>query len=248
MINRYQWHDIFRASLAFLIVLQHIRWLTGGGEFWWGRMQLVVNCFIVLAGFWAAMSLQKCPAYWQWIRKRMWRLWPTYAICLVLALAVRPFVLGNIADVPREIFEQTHFWPLLLAQFSMISGLIPESLLPYASRAFLPSAWFVSLIAQCYLAAPWLCRLSQAWLWRVFALSLGVLLHRFNWRLYEAWPLGSFLPQKLYLFTGGILLYRYAPRLGAGIAPGFLAPLKWIGQESYVIYLAHYPILQMFLR
>jgi peptidoglycan/LPS O-acetylase OafA/YrhL len=246
---RREWLDILRAFLALLIIIQHIRWISGAGQFWWGRAQLVVNCFIILAGFFAALSLQKPQPYWQWIAKRMWRLWPPLALCLLITLVVRPFVLGNPPDVEREAFEQTHFWPLLLAQVSMTSGLIPESFLPYVSRAFLPSAWFVSLVAQLYLIAPWLCRLSEVWLWRVFALSLIMLVHTIDWHFHAWWsPMGAFLPQKLYLFILGILLFHYQPRLGNGVTPRFLRPVSWVGKESYVIYLAHYPILQMFAR
>jgi peptidoglycan/LPS O-acetylase OafA/YrhL len=244
---RYEWHDILRALLATLIVLQHVRWLNDGTEFWWGRAQLAVNTFIVLLGFWAAMSLQKPQPYWQWIGRKLWRLWPAFAICLFLALAMRPLVLGtDPPEASREAAENQHFIALLAVQVPMLQGLVPEAWLPYASRAFLPSGWFVSLAVQCYFAAPLLCRLSEAWLWRVFGLSLAALLHPIGWRMFELWPLGSFLPQKLYLLTGGILLYRYAPRIGSGQAPGFLAPAKWMGKESYVIYLAHYPILQTF--
>jgi peptidoglycan/LPS O-acetylase OafA/YrhL len=248
--QRYEWLDIVRAGLAGLIILQHVYWLSSGQEYSWGRAQLVVNSFIILAGFFAAFSLQKKPEpYLQFVWRRYKRLLPAYIFSLGLALAVRPFVLGtNPFEAPREIHESDHFWTLLAVHVPLTHCLVPEAFLPSTGDAFLPSAWFVSLMAQLYLLAPWLVGLSEVALWRVFALSLVALIHPLTWRMYHYWsPFGGFAPQKLYLFIMGILAYYYVPLVFPPV-PKPLKPALWIGRGSYWIYLVHYPLLQLLFR
>jgi peptidoglycan/LPS O-acetylase OafA/YrhL len=242
--------DLVRGVLCLLIVYQHCINLGKGTEPWWGQRQIPVNIFVLLSGFWIYFGLKgKQINYFRFLRGRVLKLWPSYIAALVVALALRPWIIGNQYELAREASEHQHFWVLLLAHISMMHGLIPEAWISQASLSFLPPAWFVSLIFQLYMLAPALMALSEEWLWRVFAISLMFQLHPISYQLHH-WvsPLGSFAPQKLYLFIIGMLLACYWPSLGRGKAPSVLRPLVYLGEKSYFVYLIHYPLLSLIYR
>jgi peptidoglycan/LPS O-acetylase OafA/YrhL len=232
-MKRYAQLDAARGILILAIVCQHIYWVASGGkEFWWGHLQLPVNAFIVLAGFTSAMSLAKSNEWLPFIRKRLRALVPMYLIALGL---------GILIDPPAK-----DWWAHLLSHLTLTHGIIPTVMLPHVNDAFTAAGWFVGLLVQLYLLAPLLWRVSESWLWRLFALSLFPLFHPINWRLCVYYsPYGALFLMKLYLFIAGMLLYRYWPSFGQGRAP---RPLCWLGANCLPIFLFNLPILELFWR
>lgn len=222
---RYAFLDALRGALALLIVSEHIRWLTGTTN-WVDRSQLVVNCFFLLAGF--SFGLSRPRSYGEYLFAKLMRLYPIYWIALGFA-----FLLGS-----------DHNWATLLVDLTGLQGLIPHLWWAHEDKV-LPIAWFVSCLLQIFLIAPFFGRLKTWALTIVFVVSLLVLIHPFNWRLYVLWnPYGGFFAQKLYLFLGGLLLYRFWPSFGNWTLPIVLRPLIWVGAISYPLFLIHFPVLR----
>jgi peptidoglycan/LPS O-acetylase OafA/YrhL len=129
---------------------------------------------------------------------------------------------------------------------AMTFGVVPDFVLPDSSSALLPPAWSIALELQLYLVAPFIVvLLGRAAGWRLWALSLCVLIPQIHWRMYEWDNMGAFLPQKLYLFIAGGLLFTFWPKLGSWPVPSVLLPLVWLGQISYPVYLVHYPLVAL---
>jgi peptidoglycan/LPS O-acetylase OafA/YrhL len=225
--TRRVWLDWLRGILSLAIILQHVRWFSSGDEYWWGRMQLVVNCFVVLAGWSAAMSW-RAQSWGEYVARRVARLYPSYAVSLWFGVLV--------SGIP-SLFDA-------VAHAFLVHGMIPDVLHPGAATSIVGPGWFVSLLFQLILLTPFLMRISEANLWRLFALSLCVLLHFANWRLYQYLsPIGATAIQKGYLYIAGILAYRYLGR-GFSIRKSWLAvPVAFIGRISYPLFLLHFPIL-----
>jgi peptidoglycan/LPS O-acetylase OafA/YrhL len=244
---RYQWLDVARGVLATSVVGLHAFWFNDVRG-WFGDTQMAVNAFIVLSGFVITLLLVRTrESYRTFITRRLFRLIPVYLICFGLALAVRPLVVGTAAvEASREASENTYYWSHVINHLAMTFGVVPDFVLPDSSAALLPPAWSISLEVQLYLVAPLLVALlAKRAGWGLWGLSLCVLIPQIHWRIYEWSEMGAFLPQKLYLFLGGALLFTYWPRFGSWSVPRSFAPLVWLGQISYPIYLVHYPLVAL---
>jgi peptidoglycan/LPS O-acetylase OafA/YrhL len=240
VVKRYEWLDIVRGFLALLIIAVHATWFNGWNQ--WELGQWTVNCFIILSGFVITMLLeQKQEPYGVFLLRRAMRLFPVYLVCLIFALAIRPWLTGtNIGDIPRENAENAHFWPLLISHLTMLHGAMSEKYLPESSTAFLPPAWSISLEMQLYLVAPLLVLLFR----RKRGLVLcGLLMSLSFVPKLQITNIGAFLPQKMYLFIIGGLLYTYADWIGSGKVPQGLRPGLWLGAISYPVYLSHWPLM-----
>lgn len=231
--------DALRGFLSILILAQHIAWVSCNHyEFWWGKAQLCVNVFIVLAGFVAAMTWKSQTTYWSYIWKRLVRLYPVYLVAILLSVLLQT--------------QPAFSWKDFSAHLLLLHGMIPEFWWPHASTSILPTAWFVSLLVQLIFVTPWLVRLSSLKLGALFSTSLVVLLHPLNWRLYVyISEIGANICQKFYLYAGGILLARifiasgWQKRISAQSS---FATWQWIGKISYSLYLVQFPILVALFR
>jgi peptidoglycan/LPS O-acetylase OafA/YrhL len=244
---RYRWLDIMRGLLATSVVALHAFWFNNSRG-WFGDSQLAVNAFIVLSGFVITLLLVNRPeSYRTFITRRLFRLMPVYLICFGLALALRPLCVGTVAfEAPREATENAYYWGHVINHLAMTFGVVPDFILPNSSAALLPPAWSIGLELQLYLVAPFIIALlAKPAGWRLWAISLCVLIPQIHWRAYEWSNMGAFLPQKLYLFIAGALLFTYWPKLGSWPVPRVLTPLVWLGEISYPIYLVHYPLVAL---
>lgn len=262
MANRNPNFDIIRAVLSLWIVLLHCLWFAGISGGWWawsGRAD--VEGFIVLSGYVITkLLLVKREPYHLFIYRRFLRLFPAFLACLLIAVLVRSWTVNSSAgDLAREASENTFFWPQLLAHLSLLFGMVPSTLLPESSVAFLPPAWSISLEMQLYLAAPlvlWsLYRFRLAAAACLWGIGLFSLLPQVSWRLHDyISPMGAFLPQKLAFFLLGMALCLWhsptwkAELGGPPIPLAKFAGAKWlasVGQISYSLYLIHYPLLHL---
>ena len=229
-VSRFGEFDVLRAFLCWWVVTTHIVWcsayqvdtlprlvrLAAQGEY-------ALDVFFILSGFVIAKVVaEKHETYGVFILRRFMRLFPAFFVTVFFAILLRPFIWSILAarwapsmgelsgDSAVWASETNYSWAHIMAHLSMFHGLIPQAILPYSARAFLPTAWFVSIQWQFYLVAPLLIFIGRrfgpsGW----FALIGGsiLILAGFNPIMEVLFPIRSFLPQKLPLFLAGMLCY-----------------------------------------
>ncbi|SEN51408.1 Peptidoglycan/LPS O-acetylase OafA/YrhL, contains acyltransferase and SGNH-hydrolase domains [Loktanella fryxellensis] len=171
--------DALRAYMAWWVVVGHGLQLTGlgaGAPAGWGpvagqaiglllRGDTAVHVFVIVSGFVMAHLLSGARvSYATYLGRRILRLYPVYAVCILLAVLVMPFYVAAFVDNPHAAGgamrldrlahqSQDLLWHVLL-HATLLHGMVPDSLLPYASATFLSPAWSLSLEWQFYLVAP----------------------------------------------------------------------------------------------
>ena len=208
-----------------------------------------VRGFFIISGFYMALVLNGKYAdrflrlFWT---NRFLRLYPAYAVVLVLSLAallvlgVHPFAsLGRMLRLmdndPLTISFVTWTNGMVMGQEWLFNlALAPDGgglfwpAGPAGTRAFvcslIPQAWSLSLEFQFYLAAPWLVRSGVRRMVPVFAAGLAL---RLGFALAgpEANRISHYLlPTELYLFMAGALAWRAYDALRATAWPRRLGP------------------------
>lgn len=213
-----------RAWMAWWVVLGHGIYLSGTPSFvpsflirLFGQVDVAVNVFIVVSGFVITHLLQqKRESYGRYIVRRFFRLYPVYVFCLFFAVATvdfyqfayidLPFAPGSEARLDRLAQTEAHFWAHFLAHLTMLHGVIPSSILPYADSSFLAPAWSLSLEWQFYLLAPLLVPALLGGVSRYLVIFLCLLSYYFGARwLSVFYQYKSMLLLALPLFLVGIL-------------------------------------------
>jgi peptidoglycan/LPS O-acetylase OafA/YrhL len=204
-------HMLLASGFRYEALPRLIRILVQGGY--------AVDVFIILSGFVITkLVAEKREAYRVFILRRFLRLFPVFAVTMLVAILLRPLIWSILAsgwspdlaaleyDRARWDSETHYFWVHILAHLPMLHGAIPETLLPYSGVGFLPPAWSISLEWQYYLVAPFLAYVGRrfgpgGW----FILVIGSILTSFQTApiMDHLFPMQSFLPQKLLLFLIG---------------------------------------------
>ncbi|MBB4235106.1 acyltransferase family protein [Rhizobium esperanzae] len=216
--------DSLRGFMALWVYISHILFISGKHD---GRIlglmangQHPVTVFIMLSGFAITTSLMRSPVpYWDYMGKRFFRIYPIYAIALVLGISTShlyPDLLNSLnwanpGDISRIAArtegEQTSFVAHLLAHITMFHGLVPDRLLYGAALTFNGALWSLSLEWQFYLVAPFIvaafARPDRNWVWVGLIAAIAFIgpklfVHEFS-------QIPSFLPQRLSFFIVGIL-------------------------------------------
>jgi peptidoglycan/LPS O-acetylase OafA/YrhL len=155
--------DGIRGLLAVYIMLGHALPLTtapGMIQTLFRHGEAGVDIFFALSGLVITFSLQRRGAKFRpFIAARARRLLPVYFCVLPASLAIGLLgdPLRNLpwAGVPaRDIVSATlptPLWPHLLAHLTLLHGVIPQSVLPYAYVTLLGPAWSLSTEWQFYL-------------------------------------------------------------------------------------------------
>jgi peptidoglycan/LPS O-acetylase OafA/YrhL len=218
--------DGLRCFLSWWVVLDHIL-LSSGFRYETlppfvrvlAKGEYAVDVFIILSGFVITKLLaEKQEGYFVFIGRRFLRLFPVFAVTLLIALLLRPLPgLILAAGWPTDPVtlrisianwesENQHFWAHLIAHLPMLHGVVPDKILPNSAAAFVAPAWSISLEWQYYLCAPLLALICKrlgpiGW----FALGTGsiLLLMRSGAIMDSLFPMRSFLLQKLLLFLVG---------------------------------------------
>ncbi|HVZ99021.1 MAG TPA: acyltransferase [Caulobacterales bacterium] len=221
-----------RAWLAWAVVFSHLAQTLSmealGGH--WKLMEdggeVAVYVFIVISGFViTGLVVDKQESWPRYILRRAFRIFPAYWVAWALALAVLPFALAALAHepwlaAPGATYDdllrgwngamRAHALPEHLLHATLLSGVVADSVWPYAANAVLGPAWSLTLEWQFYLVAPlliWLLRSKHGRLPAVLAIALGA--YGFQEQWFGHYNLPTFLPGAAYVFLIGI-----ASRLG----------------------------------
>lgn len=132
-----------------------------------------VKVFFMISGMVVfGMLKAKNMDFWPYITGRVRRIYPAYLAAIILSLLTIPvsgYALRTIPfDVPQNVARlkilasTIEFLPAhILAHISMLHGVVPTNLLPYASTSIIGQAWNISTEFQFYLVAPALVLLSR---------------------------------------------------------------------------------------
>lgn len=161
-----------RGLLALWVIFGHVVSLAGFGADWRGPFRVMasgghaVDVFVILSGFVIFLLIDRArEPYAVFIWRRFWRLFPAFAICCVIMLALTPLVADALAQWPlthplngsrlqimRDTLAQAGWH--VAAHLPMLHGLVPPAILPNGPFAILGQAWSISLEWQFYLLAP----------------------------------------------------------------------------------------------
>ena len=212
-----------RLFLALSVALGHFGMPLG-----FPTSDIAVQSFFVISGFYMALVLNEKygpGSYWLFISNRLLRLWPTYAVVLVLSFALagnwRPIASLDLPDLAYFIASQilivgqeTYFFLFIrdgAFAFTLHPSGMPGLLYTYAP---IPQAWTLGLEIYFYLLAPFVVRRGPAVVAAIIAASLMLriaLLWAFGFSG-EPWTY-RFFPSEIALFmTGSLGYYAYASR------------------------------------
>jgi peptidoglycan/LPS O-acetylase OafA/YrhL len=242
--------DGLRAYMAWWIVFMHLLSLTGSeslipaavaGHLVSGAS--AVKVFMVVSGFVIAHLLQtRDEPYWRFVRRRAFRIFPIYLLCLLLAillteaqvaLHVAPWVQDAARWRAGYDEQMQHFATHLGLHLALLNGAVPDSVLPFASWTIIGPAWSLSLEWQFYLLAPALLlylrrsRLSCI----VTTLCLLGLTAVFRSGVLGEWKYPSMVFLAMPFFLAGIFCRLFFARIsalpvwwtiGVGLAAGYL--------------------------
>ena len=225
--------DGLRGLLALWVALVHIISWCGlaplafaipvvGKRLWNESAQGSVDVFMILSGFVITHLLYSRPqSYGQFMIGRFFRIYPVYLVCLLLGLSTIGMMSSMLDQAPWHNVPYFQAWlspavnaqsahPIshFVAHLTLLFGIIPEPIMPYASATLLGPAWSITLEWQYYLVAPLLARLvfRRLGLWLLGLVGAG------NFIFFHFWGI-AFLPIQLPLFLVGIgsyHLYRHA--------------------------------------
>jgi peptidoglycan/LPS O-acetylase OafA/YrhL len=164
--------EALRGPLCWWVVISHILPIVGITEETLGRFGFLVEgtyaveVFIIMSGFFIFYLLDSGREnYKQFIIRRFFRLYPAYFVCLIISIlsigisleALNTLSWESVRNAVRiDIFNHSldYFLHHLIAHLTMLHGVIPHSILPSSSYAFIGQAWSISLEWQFYLVAP----------------------------------------------------------------------------------------------
>lgn len=192
---------------------------------------VAVQSFFVISGFYMALVLNEKygpGSYWLFISNRLLRLWPAYAVVLILSFAVadnwRPIFALNWLDVAFFVGSQILIVGQDLYLFLFVSnGTLAftahytEVSAPLYTLAPIPQAWTLGLEIYFYVLAPFLVRRGPLFIAAMVAASLALrmLLQGAFGLSGQPWSF-RFFPSEFALFMVGSLgYYAYASKNGA---------------------------------
>lgn len=218
--------DGLRGLLALWVVTSHILSWTG---FWemtlqnpFGRLWTeflmargAVDTFMILSGFAISFLLhQRQQTYGQFIKGRLFRIYPVYFVCLILGLASSrfvPFILDTsiwndsiyLKSISRlSVSELSATCSHFVWHMTLLHGLIPRGGLENSAGTLLAPAWSISLEWQYYLLAPVIAKAARTGGGLIAIVALSWLGLRFShfWQNPEL----AFIPAQLPLFLIGV--------------------------------------------
>ncbi|GAA3964900.1 acyltransferase [Allohahella marinimesophila] len=213
--------DLIRLLLAAIVCLVHAWELSGFVELAWiGTVfssQVAVSAFFVISGFLIVMSFERSASLRTYAVKRIRRIYPAYAIVIVLSA----FGLFFVSTVPAEAYFSEAWLDYLLANLVFLNFLEPS--LPGVFAANQLSAvngalWTLKIEAMFYIAVPvliWLSRtfnpLSVLLLGYLFSLMYALGLQNYGEQIGSQFlvRLAHQLPGQLSYFLAGAFFFYF---------------------------------------
>jgi peptidoglycan/LPS O-acetylase OafA/YrhL len=262
-----------RAWLAWAVVFWHLVQALGiptfGGAMIWFQHagESAVMVFLAISGFViTGLVVDKAEPWPRYILRRGFRIFPVYLVIFSFALFILPYGVTAATQVSWAA-PDTYYWDEMLKDwvttvdarpteqlalhYALLQGVIPDSLWPLTSTAALGPAWSLSLEWQFYLVAPLFVWLVANDRFRMPTVIVAALLAvAYNFKVFGAYAMPSFLPQAAWVFLIGITCRLYFDRIRAmplgpeiipvALAVGILTPdLLWLGVwTSALVYLA----------
>ncbi|NWF44262.1 acyltransferase [Hydrogenophaga sp. D2P1] len=216
--------ESLRAYMAWWVVIGHASHLGGWSSYipkpivaLIERGDIAVNVFIIVSGFVITHLIQASKeSYAPYLTRRFFRIFPIYFACFLLAIAIHdlyqaayfhPWVFGVEMREARANEESLNFLTHFGLHLTLLHGLIPDTLIPFASSTFLAPAWSLSLEWQFYLVAPailYMLRRSTgiSIAFVIICLALNQLAKSGQ---FGTWAYASFLPLSIHYFLIGII-------------------------------------------
>lgn len=218
--------DIIRLTLAAVVVLFHVGYISGATIFErfpvYFSGHLAVEGFFAISGFLIIASYERSSSLKDYYIKRAARILPGYwlatALCLVIALCYGSFHLG------RFLFANLTFANFLAPS---VPGVFPSNPDPVMNGAL----WTIKIEVMFYIFVPilvWLCRRlhRDAVLWSIVLLSI---VYRVAMARHET--LSMQLPGQLSFFMAGALIHYH---LKFFEAHGSSSPdVRFLRRQSY---------------
>jgi peptidoglycan/LPS O-acetylase OafA/YrhL len=191
-----------------------------------------VRCFFVLSGYVIALVLEKRYAgrLKDYLLLRWLRIYPSYLAALLLSLAAWSLVYlhwgldrGPVAEWVLRPLPFSGRLYLVLQQLLLLGQEWGERLsfngLSVRPYLLVQPAWTLGVELCFYMAAPWLLRLTDRWLWACVAWTLA-----YVWFDPQLAPWPPTFPLEIGFFCLGALAWRLRGHW-SGLSLGLLAPL-----------------------
>lgn len=244
--------EAFRAVLAWTVVAAHLLICCG----WFGPningvpllsqiSEAAVDLFIVLSGFAITRLLivEREPIRSYFVR-RACRILPAYWLALTAAIALNGWLAQNLRELLPSTDAQglamicdigaSRIWIDAPLHYTLLHGLAPVPLLPWAPFTFLGAAWSLSLEWQFYCLAPFALLFVTR---KRFGLAMLVFVSGVGLAFADYWMKGfsiAFIGVKGGFLLAGALTYVASRRLQPGapsvvslVLPAVAAAVLW---------------------
>ncbi len=215
-----------RLLLSTLVIFGHFKTLPGlfyEASGLYGYADFAVDAFFVVSGYLIASSWAAAPRLGGFYIRRLFRLYPLYAVVILLQAGAMMLVLGDFAAHMAGLGK---YLVTNLAFANFLSYDIDHVLAPLNNPGINPSLWTLKVEIGFYLILPALWALTRrfsGWfLVAVFALST---LYTYIALDHGKIELARQLPGQLRFFVIGIAMFRYQSRIMIPVLPAIMIAL-----------------------
>jgi peptidoglycan/LPS O-acetylase OafA/YrhL len=222
-MKKFEAIESLRGWMAWWVVVGHALILTGAGSllppslrFYLLNGSWAVATFMIVSGFVIThLLIIKQEDYLPYLIRRFFRLFPLFLVLMTVSILVRDiaqigYTNAYSQDIPMRIeryqLENTHWMAHLFLHLTMIHGMIPDTVLKYASSTYLSPAWSLSLEWQFYMLAPivlpMLSRFRRGNICAIVLMITLIAISLSGW--IGQWRYQSFLPIAMPFFLVGI--------------------------------------------
>lgn len=242
--------NFIRCFLAFVVLISHFFLLADKKELLKFDTTWAVSAFFVISGFFSFLSFQRNPSFKPFIKKRLLRIYPSYATVVVFSIVVGLF----ITDLPATKYltdpQTLEYFVANTFFLNFLKPDLPGVFTGNALSAVNGSLWFLKVLIFLYLTVPIVYYLLKRYnkvavLLCIFSLSIAYKMFFFH--LFENtgnffyYSMSKQFGTQLIYFYGGITIFLYFNYL--------FKYLKILLPLSILLYFACYriPVMNVFL-